>query len=151
MIASTLRGAAAGAAGSTALNAVTYVDMLVRARPASSTPQDTVETVAVKTHVGVPGDGEDRDNRVSALGSLAGLATGVAVGAGYGLARCLGFRPPVLVGAAVTAVAAMVGSNVPMSALGVTDPRDWAGTDWVADVIPHLAYGVVTALTYGDD
>jgi hypothetical protein len=29
------RGAAAGAAGTTALNAVTYLDMAVRARPAS--------------------------------------------------------------------------------------------------------------------
>jgi hypothetical protein len=33
-----LRGAAAGAAGTTALNAVTYLDMVVRGRPASDAP-----------------------------------------------------------------------------------------------------------------
>jgi hypothetical protein len=76
-----LRGAAAGAAGTSALNAVTYLDMALRARPASSTPQDTVEAATRKASVHVPGVGEDRDNRVSALGSLMGLATGVAVGA----------------------------------------------------------------------
>ena len=37
-----LRGAAAGAAGTTALNVVTYLDMAVRGRPASSTPERTV-------------------------------------------------------------------------------------------------------------
>ena len=36
-----LRGAAAGAAGSTALNAVTYLDMVVRGRGTSSTPERT--------------------------------------------------------------------------------------------------------------
>ncbi|MDQ1664638.1 MAG: hypothetical protein QOH75_669, partial [Actinomycetota bacterium] len=66
-------------------------------------------------------------------------------------ARGLGFRPPVLVGGMITAAAAMVGSNGPMAALGVTDPRTWSAGDWVADVVPHLAYGLVTALTYGDD
>jgi len=147
MMRSVLRGAAAGAAGTTALNAVTYLDMAVRARPASSTPQDTVEKVTAKAHLDVPGEGDDRDNRVSALGALTGLATGVAVGAGYGLARGLGFRPPVLAGALVTAATAMIGANGPMAALGVSDPREWAAADWASDVVPHLAYGLVTAWT----
>jgi hypothetical protein len=38
-----LLGAAAGAAGTTALNTVTYLDMAVRGRPTSSTPEDIVE------------------------------------------------------------------------------------------------------------
>jgi hypothetical protein len=146
-----LRGAAAGASGTTALNAVTYLDMLLRARPASTTPQETVEKAVGKASVDIAGDGATRDNRVSALGSLTGLTTGVAVGVGYGMARSLGVRPPILVGAAFAAATAMIGSNGPTTMLGVTDPRSWAGTDWIADVVPHLAYGLVTALTYGPD
>jgi hypothetical protein len=46
MVREMLRGAAAGAAGTTVLNAVTYVDMALRARPASSTPERTVDTIA---------------------------------------------------------------------------------------------------------
>jgi len=26
-----------------------------------------------------------------------------------------------------------------------SDPRSWAAADWASDVVPHLAYGVVTA------
>jgi len=29
--------------------------------------------------------------------------------------------------------------------LGVTDPRTWSRADWVSDIVPHLAYGAVTA------
>jgi hypothetical protein len=147
MMRSILRGAAAGAAGATALNAVTYLDMALRARPASRTPEGTVEKVSSKAHVDVPGEGDDRDNRVSALGALAGLATGVGIGAGYGLARGLGFRPPVPVGALISAVAAMLGTNGPMAALGVSEPGEWTASDWASDVVPHLAYGLVTAWT----
>jgi len=32
--------------------------------------------------------------------------------------------------------------------LGVTNPRRWSSQDWAADVLPHLAYGVITATTY---
>ncbi len=32
-----------------------------------------------------------------------------------------------------------------MTLLGVTDPRTSPATSWVADVVPHLAYGAVTA------
>jgi hypothetical protein len=144
-----LRGAAAGAAGTTALNAVTYLDMAPRARLASSNPQESVEVATRMASVQLPGDGEDRDNRVSALGAFTGLATGVAVGAAYGAARGLGFRPPVALGALVAAAAAMAGANGPMTALRVTDPRSWVAADWAADVVPHLAYGLVTAAAYG--
>jgi hypothetical protein len=37
-----------------------------------------------------------------------------------------------------------------MTVLGVTDPRSWAAEDWVADVIPHLAYGALTAVVLDD-
>jgi hypothetical protein len=39
----------------------------------------------------------------------------------------------------------MVGANGPMVILGVTDPRSWSGTDWLADLVPHAVYGIVTA------
>jgi hypothetical protein len=150
MIRETLRGAAAGAAGTTALNAVTYLDMAWRARPASSTPQETVQKLAATAHLDIPGEADERDNRVSALGSLTGLATGVGVGALYGALTSSRRKPPLLVGALVTAGLALVAANAPMTALGVTDPRTWSAADWVSDVVPHLAYGFVTAFTYAD-
>ena len=55
-----LRGAAAGAAGTAALNAVTYLDMAIRGRPSSSTPEQVVETIADKAHVSIPGDSQAR-------------------------------------------------------------------------------------------
>jgi hypothetical protein len=35
--------------------------------------------------------------------------------------------------------------NAPMTLLGVADPRTWPLSSWAADVVPHLAYGAVTA------
>lgn len=139
-----VRGAVAGAAGTTALNAVTYLDMAVRGRPSSSTPEQTVEKLAAAVGTQVPGDDETRSNRLSGLGPLTGIATGVGVGAIAGLlARGTGLSTPAL--GAVTGAAAMVGSNGPMTALGITDPRTWSASSWVSDVVPHLAYGLVTA------
>ncbi len=140
-----LYGAAAGAAGTTALNAVTYLDMVLRGRPSSSTPEDTVRKLSDEAHVPVPGPKEARDNRIAGLGPLTGLAAGVGVGVGLGLSRAVGWRPGPVVGGLVAAVGALFGTNGPMTALGVTDPRDWSTADWVADIIPHLAYGLITA------
>jgi hypothetical protein len=47
-------GAAAGAAGTTALNAATYRDMVVRARPPSTTPERTVDRLAGVIHARIP-------------------------------------------------------------------------------------------------
>lgn len=140
-----LLGAAAGAAGTTALNALTYIDMAVRGRPASSTPETTVQTLSDKTHVPVPGDEQARENRVAGLGPLTGLLAGVGVGALLGAGRSAGWRPGVAVGTAAATLGALVGTNGPMTALGVTDPRTWSATSWVVDVVPHVAYGYVTA------
>ena len=142
-----LRGAAAGAAGTTALNAVTYLDMVGRGRGTSSTPEQTVEALAAKVHVQIPGDEERRQNRVAGLGPLTGLAAGIGIGVLAGLARAAGFRSQPLVGTALTTVGVLIGSNGPMTALGITDPRTWSATDWVSDVVPHLAYGVVVKTT----
>ena len=80
-------GAAAGAAGTTALNATTYVDMAVRGRPSSSTPEATVEKGADTIGVTVPGDENTRSNRLQGLGPLSGIVTGVGVGAFAGALR----------------------------------------------------------------
>lgn len=141
------RGAAAGAAGTTALNAVTYLDMAIRGRPSSSTPEQVVETIAEKAHVTIPGDGKTRANRVEGLGPLAGLGGGVAVGVAVGLARAAGLRSRPLVGILLTTMAAMVPGNGPMAVLGITDPRNWSTTEWLSDVVPHLAYGAVVKTT----
>ncbi len=140
-----LLGAAAGAAGTTALNAVTYLDMAVRGRPSSSTPEDTVERLSEKAHLPVPGAGETRSNRVAGLGPLTGLVAGVGIGALLGAARAAGWRPSVGAGTATATVGALVGTNGPMTVLWVTDTRTWPASSWVADVVPHLAYGAVTA------
>lgn len=143
-----LTGATAGAAGTTALNSVTYLDMALRGRGGSSAPQDLVERLSERAGVPVPGDGETRENRATAVGALLGLATGVAVGSLYGLSRTAFRRPPLPLGAVANGVAAMACSDVPLAALRVSDPRGWTRTDWLADIVPHLAYGLATAAVY---
>jgi hypothetical protein len=142
-----LRGAAAGAAGTTALNAVTYLDMTVRGRASSSTPERTVEALAGKAHLSIPGDEEKRQNRLQGLGPLTGIAAGIGIGVLAGLARAARFRAQPLVGTALTTVGVLIGTNGPMTVLGITDPRTWSTTDWVSDIVPHLAYAAVVHTT----
>lgn len=138
-------GLAGGAAGTTALNAATYVDMAVRGRPASSTPEDAVEKLAGKAGAEIPGDEQTRQNRLAGLGPLTGVATGLGVGAVFGLARALGFRPNPLIAGVAAGAAAMAATDTSMAALDVSDPSTWSTVDWLSDAVPHLAYGVVTA------
>ena len=137
-------GAAAGAAGTTALNTLTYLDLVWRARPASSTPEATVKKLADITGVKIPGTDEERTNRLAGLGPLTGLVVGVGVGAVLGLAREAGYRPGLFGSTLAAAAGALIGSNGPMTVLGITDPRTWSPADWASDIIPHLAYGMVT-------
>jgi hypothetical protein len=47
----------------------------------------------------------------------------------------------------VLALAVMVGSGIPATALGATDLRQWSLNSWISDtIIPHLAYGLTTAV-----
>jgi uncharacterized membrane protein len=142
-----LRGAAAGAAGTTALNAVTYLDMALRGRPASDAPEQVVQRLAGKAGVDLPGGRTERANRVAGLGPLAGIAAGVGVGALAGVLRSAGVRLPTALGGPLLGVAAMAASDVPLGALGVSDPRTWSATDWVSDALPHLVYGLTTHAT----
>jgi hypothetical protein len=151
MISRLLRGAAAGAAGTTALNAVTYLDMVVRARPASSTPEQTVEKTEERTALTLSSDGPDSDaaqNRRTALGALLGIATGLGTGAVYALVRPGLGRTPFPLLALAAGLGANVGSVAPMTALGVDDPRSWSASSWLSDLVPHLAYGLATAAVF---
>jgi hypothetical protein len=150
MTSGTARGALAGAAGTTALNAATYLDMALRARPASSSTTQLVEEAADRANVSIPGDEDERGNRVQGLGPLAGIAVGVAVGAVAGLVhRALarsGRSVPAVAAVPLLGATAMALSDVPLTLLGISDPRSWAAKDWASDAIPHLLYGAVTYL-----
>jgi uncharacterized membrane protein len=141
MTGSFTRGLAAGAAGTTVLNAVTYLDMALRGREASSTPEQTVDALADAAGQKIPGKRGERDNRRTALGALSGISNGVAVGVVASLVRTAGVRLPSTVGAVATGAAAMALTDGATTALGVSDPRDWSSKDWVSDAVPHLAYG----------
>lgn len=140
-------GILAGMAGATALNAVTYADQAIRARPAGDTPGQTVNALADTAGIGVPGGADERQNRLEGLGPLAGLAVGVGVGALSGILRGFSVKVPKLVAATVIGLGAMGISDTTMTALKVSDPRSWTPGSVAADAIPHLAYGVVTVLT----
>jgi len=142
-----LRGAAAGAAGTTALNIAAWGDMALRGRPASTTPEQTVEKLAATTHVPIPGDSDKRQNRVQGLGALTGLGAGVGIGVLVGLVRALGYRSQPLVGTGLITAGVLASTNGPMTVLGVTDPRTWSAVDWISDVVPHLAYAAVVKTT----
>ena len=137
------RGLIAGAAGTVALHAATYLDMAVRGRPASTVPQQLVDAIAGAAGTEVPGRGATRDARRRGLGELAGIANGVGLGVVFSLVRSAGVRMPFPVGAVVKGAAALAATDVPIAALGVSDPRTWSREDWIADAVPHLAYGAV--------
>ncbi|MEW1863361.1 hypothetical protein OG896_03045 [Streptomyces sp. NBC_00669] len=144
MMRTLLRGGLAGAAGTTVLNAVTYGDMALRGRPASTVPEATVEALADRAGVTIDGTGQTRDNRVSALAALSGIATGVGVGTAVAVLRKAGVRLPLWAGGVLTGALAMAVTDLSMAELKVSDPRTWSGADWVSDAIPHLLYGLAT-------
>jgi hypothetical protein len=140
-------GAAAGAVGTIALDITTYLDMAVRGRPASSIPSDAAGKLAELAGLDLGDDKETAGNRRSGLGALLGYAAGVGAGVAYGALRSR-VRVPKPVAAVGLGAAAMAGSDVPLVALGLTDPREWGAAGWAADIVPHLVYGFFTALAY---
>lgn len=146
-----LHGIAAGAAGTTVLNGVTYLDMAVRGRPASTTPEQTVRQAEQLAGVSLAPQESDSDvagNRRSGWGALLGIAAGVGMGAAYGLMRPRLRRVPLMLMGLAAGVGANAGTVAPMTALGVTDPRKWPASSWVMDIVPHVAYGLATAVTF---
>jgi hypothetical protein len=152
MWSSLVRGVAAGAVGTAVLNTVTYLDMTLRARPASSVPADTVAAMAARAGVSLAGDGPDSDTaaaRREGIGALLGYLTGFGVGAAYGV-----LRPRVLAGVPRSLAVVGIGATAtavtvaPYRALGVSDPRTWPASSWAADLVPHLCYGWATATAF---
>jgi hypothetical protein len=141
-----LDAVAAGAAGSTALNVATYLDMAIRGRPASRTAEETVRRLADKSHIGLGSD-ERAANRRSGIGPLLGYAA--AIGTAVIFNAAARNRPlPVPVATPVLTIGALVAADAPLTALRITDPRTWSRTDWLADIVPHFIYGVVTAAVW---
>ncbi|MFI2410753.1 hypothetical protein [Streptomyces sp. NPDC018947] len=141
------KGLIAGAAGTVALNLTTYGDMLLRGRGSSDMPAEVADRVADRVGL-VLGDEETKPHREQAFGALLGYATGLGVGAVYGMLRGRRGPLPDWVAGPLLGAAAMVGSDVPAAALGVTDLSQWDGTSWVSDIVPHVVYGFTTASVY---
>ncbi|MFI0794689.1 hypothetical protein ACH4OY_18680 [Micromonospora rubida] len=141
-----VNGAIAGAVGSAALNMVSYLDMVLRARPASSTPEETAGRLAGIAHVDL-GPEDRAANRRSGLGPLLGYGMGIAAGAAFALFAGRR-RTPLPAAVALLGGSVMAMSDGSMTALGVTDPRRWSRTDWLSDLVPHLAYGMAAAATW---
>lgn len=135
-------GLVAGAAGTTALNTVTYLDMTLRGRPASSTPEQTVDRVMSLAGVQLPGHEPQRGARRSGLGALLGSVAGIGAGVVLAAARASTDSPSPGKTLAGSFCIAMLVGNGPMTVLAVTNPLTWTRQDWAADVVPHLAYAV---------
>lgn len=146
-----LAGMLAGAAGTTALNATTYLDMAVRGRPPSTTPEQTVRKAETVIGVSLSSRGPGSlpaQSRRSGIGALLGIAAGVGTGALYGLVAPRLGHVPLPVRCLVAAGGANLGPMLSMAVLGVTDPRQWTLDSWVTDLLPHLGYGAVTAVAF---
>ncbi len=135
-------GMAAGAVGTATLNVVTYLDMTVRGRPASEVPAQVAEALSDSAGVYLDAD------RSSGIGALLGYVTGLGIGAAYGLLRPHARGLPLPFAAVGLGAAAMAGSDVPATLLGVTEPGSWPASSWASDIVPHLAYGIATALAF---
>lgn len=155
MLRDALRGAAAGAVGTFALDVTTYLDMAVRGRPSSEAPVEIAGKVAQTAGIDLAARSQGPDDqkartaahRKTGIGALMGYATGLGVGALYGVLRPRVNVPAALlgVGAGMTAMAA---SDVPAITIAQSDPKTWGASGWLADIVPHLVYGLFTALTF---
>jgi hypothetical protein len=144
-----LAGLAAGAIGTIALDLTTYLDMLVRGRSPSDLPATVAGTIADRAGIDLGGgSGEAAENRKSAVGALLGYGVGVGVGTVYGLLRPALAGVPTAAAGIGLGLAAMAASDLPPTALGITDPRTWGTVGWASDIVPHVIYGLVTALAF---
>jgi hypothetical protein len=143
-----LRGAVAGAIGTLVLNALTYLDVLVRGRAPSQVPDRVAARMAgaAGTDLRRPGEGPAAAaHRRTGLGALLGYATGLGVGAVFGLLRPRLRRVPWPVAGVGAGLAAMAATDVPVVASGVSHPRNWGVSGWLADLVPHVGFGLATA------
>jgi hypothetical protein len=81
-------GLVAGSVATLALEAITYGDMAVTGRPASSAPSDTAVRVAERLGIRLgEGSTDIAANRADGIGALMGHATGLVGGMLFGLTR----------------------------------------------------------------
>jgi hypothetical protein len=150
MIRTIVAGAIAGAAGEMAIDVFTYGDMLARARPASEVPAKVAGRLAEGAGIELaqPGERPDKaENRKQAGGALLGYVTAIGVATGYAVLRRIGLRLPMPVAGLAMGAAAMALSDTAATALRVTDPTTWGAEGWIADIVPHAAYGLAAAAT----
>ena len=150
---SVVLGAVAGAAGTMALDMATYGDMAVRGRGSSNTPAEMIRRMADKAGIeplNKPDEeADDRTkNRRSGLGALSGYAIGLTIGAAYGAARPVFSQVSLPAKALILGGLAMAASDVPAAMLQATDPKQWGAGGWLADIVPHVMYGLVTAAVF---
>ena len=149
MMRSLVAGTAAGAVGTAALNVATYADMVLRGRPASEMPSTLVKIFATSLGIdALTAEGEAAENRRSGAGALLGFVNGIGVGVAYGLLRPALRGVPAFAGGVLAGVAAMALSDVPATKTGATDPSTWGAEGWIADIVPHLLYGLTLAYTF---
>ena len=139
--------AAAGAAGTTALNAVTYLDMVPAAPPVQRHPR------ADRDRTGQPQRPSDPRHRAGSAAPAAGPRRAewprdrrAPQDAGR---RPAPGRAAARTGARVRRagpVPAMLASDLALTRPGSTDPPSWDAVSWASDAVPHLAHG---AATYG--
>ncbi|HLI51783.1 MAG TPA: hypothetical protein VKU87_08300 [Thermomicrobiaceae bacterium] len=146
MFRNALVGAVAGATGTLALDIVTYADMSIRGRAASNMPQQLVDRLAKQVGINTSDTPSDMvKNRESGIGALLGYSDGLITGTLYGMLRPALRDVPAPIAGIGLGLAVMALTDAPMTAMQLTDPRQWGLSGWLSDLIPHLAYGMVTA------
>lgn len=148
-----LKGILAGAAGTTLLNAATYVDMALTGRAASAVPAESVRKLAEifgLREMAAAGDDvpETVRNTREALGALLGIKVGIGIGVLFGAAYPVMKGRPLLLQGLLAGAAAMAATDLGLAGLAVSDPKTWTPSDWLRDAVPHLCYGLAVAGVY---
>ncbi len=99
-------GLLAGAAGATALNAVTYLDQALTGDSPTASPAGPSVSETARQGNGAEG-AQISSVRARALGPLGGLGIGLGVGAAAGAIRGTNFTPPPALAAVLTGLVAM--------------------------------------------
>jgi hypothetical protein len=145
------KGLVAGAAGTLALDLVSYGDMLLRGRPASTLPSTVVQKLASGLGVrALASDGGDASkNRRSAAGAILGYGVGLGSGIGYALLRpAVREWLPWPIAGVIVGAATLVVSEGSATWLGATDWSTWSIADWISDIVPRTIYGLTVAAVY---
>ncbi len=152
MLREALAGTVSGAAGTVALNVATYADMVIRGRPSSQVPAKVAGALTDQLGISLANGDADHNaevakNRRNGLGALMGYVTGLGVGTLYGALRPRLGSVSVPLASVALGLAAMTASDAPAVTTHATDPKTWGLSGWLSDLLPHLAYGLATALT----